>query len=59
MGDLLSYFAVLVADSLAEPEGGGEVLAGERLEVVGLVQPGRDGDIQPGAGRRLSLSYQG
>ena len=56
---MLSYFAVLVADSLAEPEGGGEVLAGERLEVVGLVQPGGDGDIQPGAGRRLSLSHQG
>ena len=55
----MSYLAVLVADSLAQSEGGGEVLAGERLEVVGLVQPGGDGDIQPGAGRRLSLSHQG
>ena len=59
MGDPLSYFAVLVADSLAEPEGGGEVLAGERLEVVRLFQPGGDGDIQPRAGRGLSLSHQG
>ena len=56
---MLSYFAVLVADSLAEPEGGGEVELGERLEVVGLVQSGRDGNIHPLAGLGLSVSHQG
>ena len=54
----MSYLAVLVADSLAQSEGGREVLAGERLEVVGLVQARRDWDIHPLAGLGLSLSHQ-
>ena len=55
---MLTYFAVLVVDSLAEGEGGGEVVVGNRLEVVGLVQARRDGDINPLAGLGLSLSHQ-
>ena len=55
---MLAYFAVLVVDSLAESEGGGEVVVGDRLEMVGLVQTRRDGDIHPLAGLGLSLSHQ-
>ena len=55
----MSHLAVLVVSSLGEGEGGGVVVLGESQEVGRLVQPGRDGDLDPLAGLGLSLSHQG